>query len=297
VDPAPDISNGNGILEPGERVIVRPSWKNTGGSPLPLSGTATSFTGPPGAIYVLNDPSAGYGSISAGATNNCATATGNCYEVTVSSTVTRPATHWDAQVTETLSDGDAPTIWPLHIGASFTDVPTTHTFYQFVERIFHNGVTTGCTPTTYCPDANVFRLQMAIFIARSQAGGDGNIPSSGSVQGTPYNCTAGGTSAFTDIAPDNPFCRHVHYIFSTGVTTGCVSTPPRQYCPNDNVTRGQMALFIARGRRGDAVPQTYGPIRSGAQLLLQRGTRTSTSPTSRRPTSSAGTRITSGPGT
>jgi hypothetical protein len=31
---------------------------------------------------------------------------------------------------------------------------------------------------------------MAIFIARSQAGGDGNVPVSGSAQGNPYNCVA-----------------------------------------------------------------------------------------------------------
>ena len=45
------------------------------------------------------------------------------------------------------------------------------------------------------------------------------------------------------------------------MTTGCVTTPPRQYCPGDNVSRGQMALFIGRAVAGSdaAVPQTYGP--------------------------------------
>ncbi|HEV8117614.1 MAG TPA: PKD domain-containing protein, partial [Thermoanaerobaculia bacterium] len=261
VDPAQDQSNGNGILEPGETVFVRPSWKNLGGSPLPLTGTASGATGPPGAVYYFNDSSADYGSIGAGATTDCATATANCYEFTVSNPAARPATHWDAAFTETLSSGDPPMARLLHIGGSFTDVPTSHVFYPFVERILHTGVTTGCTATSYCPDLNVFRLQMAVFIARSQAGGDGNIPVSGSAQGNPYNCVFGGQSQFTDIAPDNPFCRHVHYLFSTGVTTGCVTTPPRQYCPNDNVSRGQMALFIARAVAGSdaAVPVTYGP--------------------------------------
>ena len=172
----------------------------------------------------------------------------------------RPVTHWDTMFTETLSDGE-PAIRKLHLGQSFTDVPKGHTFYKFIERILHKGVTTGCTGTTYCPDDNVFRLQMALFIARAQAGGDANIPVAGSAQGNPYNCTGGGQSQFTDIDPTNPFCRHVHYIFSTGVTTGCITTPPRQYCPADNVSRGQMALFIARGVAGSdaAVPLTYGP--------------------------------------
>ena len=119
-------------------------------------------------------------------------------------------------------------------------------------------MTTGCTPYTYCPDATVFRLQMAVFIARTRAGGDANIPVSGTAQGQPYNCAAGGTSLFSDVPPTNPFCRHVHYIYSTNVTTGC---EPGKYCPDPNVTRAQMALFISRAIAGNdaAVPVAYGP--------------------------------------
>ena len=262
VDPVANggLSDGNSIFEPGESVLVEPSWKNNTAGPLSLSGTASAFTGPAGPAYTLNDSAADYGSIAAGATNNCTT-TGNCYEMTVSNPPTRPAVHWDAMFTETLSDGDPATVRKLHIGQSFTDVPKTHTFYQFIERILHGGVTTGCGGSLYCPNDNVFRLQMAVFIARSQAGSDAAIPSSGSAQGNPYNCVGGGQSQFTDISPADPFCRHVHYIFSTGVTTGCITTPPRQYCPGDNVSRGQMALFIARAVAGSdaAVPVSYGP--------------------------------------
>ncbi|HKF42493.1 MAG TPA: S-layer homology domain-containing protein, partial [Thermoanaerobaculia bacterium] len=263
VDPSADSSNGNGILEPGERVFVQPAYKNVSGSSVAgLTGSASNFTGPAGASYTINDTSAGYGTISPGATNNC-TATANCYEMSVSNPISRPATHWDATFDETLNNGAPIVTRKLHVGGSFIDVPTSHVFYPFVERIFHAGITTGCNAgTMYCPDDNVFRLQMAVFIARAQAGGDANIPVSGSAQGNPYNCVAvGGQSQFTDIAASDPFCRHVHYIFSTGVTTGCVTTPPRQYCPSDNVSRGQMALFIARAvAGGDAsVPVTYGP--------------------------------------
>jgi hypothetical protein len=262
VDPSVDASNGNGILEPGERVLVQPGYHNVSGtSVVGLTGTASNFTGPAGAIYTINDSAASYGTIGAGASVNCSS-TANCYEMTVSNPLTRPAVHWDASFGETLNNGAPLVTRKLHVGSSFTDVPTSHTFYQFVERIFHAGITTGCLAgTTYCPDDSVFRLQMGVFIARAQAGGDANIPVSGSAQGNPYNCVAGGQSQFTDVAPDNPFCRHVHYMFATGVTTGCVTTPPRQYCPGDNVTRGQMALFIARAVAGSdaSVPVTYGP--------------------------------------
>jgi hypothetical protein len=262
VDPAVNgaLSNGNGVLEPGERVFLRPAWKNVSGALLALAGAATSWTGP-GATYAAYDTAADYGAIATGATADCGAATGNCYELSVSDPPSRPAMHWDATLTESLNDGDPPRNWLVHVGRSFTDVPSTHVFYPFVERILHRGITTGCTATAFCPDDSVFRLQMAVFLARARAGGDGNVPSSGTAQGSPYNCAGGGVSLFTDVAPSDPFCRHVHYILSTGVTTGCVPTPPRQYCPGDNVTRGQMALFVARAVAGSdaAVPVTYGP--------------------------------------
>ena len=100
-----------------------------------------------------------------------------------------------------------------------------------------------------------------MFIARAQAGGDANIPVSGSAQGNPYNCVSGGQSQFSDIAPDNPFCRHVHYIFSTGVTTGCVWDAPAAVLPGrqrDARPDGALHRAGARGRRR-RVPLTYGP--------------------------------------
>ena len=51
----------------------------------------------------------------------------------------------------------------------FTDVPD-GVFCQFVLEIFTLGITTGTTPTTYDPTANVSRLQMAAFLSRSVDG-------------------------------------------------------------------------------------------------------------------------------
>jgi hypothetical protein len=252
------LSNGDGILEPGETVIVRPSWKNSGGGSLPLSGTASAWVGPAGATYSTGDSAADYGVIPAGGSADCGTSTGNCYAVTVSKPAARPVTHWDSALSEALSNGDPSKTWNLHVGESFTDVPKTHVFYPFVETLLHNGITTGCTATAYCPDDAVFRLQMAVFLARAQAGGDEDVPAEGFAQGSAYDCAPGGTSLFTDVDPASPFCRHVHYNFRTGVTTGC---EPGKFCPNPKVSRGQMAMFIARAvAGGDAsVPKTYGP--------------------------------------
>ena len=48
----------------------------------------------------------------------------------------------------------------------FTDVAA-DSFCPFVLEIFYLGITTGTTPTTYDPGANVSRLQMAAFLSRT----------------------------------------------------------------------------------------------------------------------------------
>jgi hypothetical protein len=51
--------------------------------------------------------------------------------------------------------------------ATFTDVPTTSIFFQFIEALAASGITAGCTsvPGGYCPGEPVTRAQMAAFLA------------------------------------------------------------------------------------------------------------------------------------
>jgi S-layer homology domain len=56
---------------------------------------------------------------------------------------------------------------PAPATASFTDVPTDHQFFQFIEALKASGITGGCGPAIYCPDAPVTRGQMATFIAKA----------------------------------------------------------------------------------------------------------------------------------
>jgi hypothetical protein len=252
-------SDLNGILEPGETVLVEPGWRNRSATGQTFTGSAPSLTGPAGATYGLDDATADYGTVAAGASANCFDATGDCYEVTVSNPAVRPATHWDALLQENLSAA-TPKTWPLHVGESFTDVPPTQLFYRRIEAVLHAGITTGCTTTTYCPGDPVTRSQMSLFLGRGVAGSGPAMPTSGTVGGNPYNCTVGGTSLFTDVLPTASFCRSVHYLAAQNVTTGC---SPTQYCPNPNVTRLEMSTFVARAvvapAGGAGVPLTYGP--------------------------------------
>ena len=178
-----------------------------------------------------------------------------------SSPATRPAVHWDTTFTETTNHLATPSkIWTLHLGDSFVDVPRSYPFYRKIETIFHNRITVGCTVTAYCPTDKVARSQMAIFIARGLAGGNQNVPTSGTVNGQPYNCVAGGISLFTDVQPTDIFCKGVHYIAAKNVTSGCA---PSLYCASSNISRAEMAIFIAKAivapAGGSGVPLTYGP--------------------------------------
>ena len=265
VDPAPGgAADGNGVLEPGETVAVQPAWKNQTSLAASLTGGASSFTGPAGASYTIPDAAASYGSVAAGATKSCTTVP-NCFSLSVSAPATRPAGHWDMTFIEKPTLGgttdDAPMKWTLHVGDSFTDVPRSYPFYRKIETLFHNGVTVGCTATTYCLGDKVPRASMAIFIGRAIAGGAGFLPDRGVIGATPYACTfSSGVSLFPDVAPTDIACPAIHYLVALNVATGC---PGGLFCSAPNVTRGEMAIFMARGvvapGGGAAVPQTYGP--------------------------------------
>ena len=51
--------------------------------------------------------------------------------------------------------------------ATFADVPTDHIFFQYIEALSASGITGGCGPGIYCPDAPVTRGQMATFLAKA----------------------------------------------------------------------------------------------------------------------------------
>jgi hypothetical protein len=56
---------------------------------------------------------------------------------------------------------------PAPATASFTDVPTSHPFFQFIEALVASGITAGCGGGLYCPDAPLTRGQMAVFLSKA----------------------------------------------------------------------------------------------------------------------------------
>jgi hypothetical protein len=54
---------------------------------------------------------------------------------------------------------------PAPAMATFSDVPTTHPFFQFIEALAASGITSGCGGGNFCPDAPLTRGQMAVFLS------------------------------------------------------------------------------------------------------------------------------------
>lgn len=234
------VSDLNRVFEPGERVVVSPSWQNPSAGAAPLTGDVSAFGSllAPGATYTIADGTASYGSVPAGATDGCAGATGDCYELEVPIPAERPATHWDATVTETLSTGAEKT-WTLHLGDSFTDVPRSHWAYRHVETILHSGVTAGCGASAYCPDASLTRAEMAVLLLASSHGpGWVPAPPTGTV--------------FSDVPAGHWAGAFIEALAAEGITSGC---GPGIYCPGDPITRAEMAVFLLVAEHGsDWVP-------------------------------------------
>ena len=115
---------------------------------------------------------------------------------------------------------------PAYCG--FVDVPSTNEYSGYVCWMKSTGVTTGTTPTTFAPDANVTRGQMAAFMYR--------------LAGSP-KFTAPSTPSFTDVPASYEFFKQIEWLKQTGITTG---TSPTTFAPSANVTRGQMAAFMYR---------------------------------------------------
>jgi hypothetical protein len=52
------------------------------------------------------------------------------------------------------------------------------------------------------------------------------------------------TATFNDVPTGHPFFRFVEALAKSGITGGCSANPPL-YCPDNPVTRGQMAVFLS----------------------------------------------------
>jgi len=130
-----------------------------------------------------------------------------------------------------------PTPDPSVVGI-FADVPVTGKEWMqpWIEEFYETGMTTGCdlNPFRYCPERQVTRAEMAVFVLRA-------------IHGATYQPPAAASSSFSDvpIAGKEWMMPWIEEFYQENLTTGCAQSPLR-YCPEQSVTRAEMATFLDR---------------------------------------------------
>jgi hypothetical protein len=119
---------------------------------------------------------------------------------------------------------------PAATGRVFHDVPISHWAATWIELFADEGITAGCGANKYCPDANVTRAQMAVFLLRSK-------------YGSSYKPAPATGTRFNDIPASFWASSWVEQLAAEGITGGCGRGA---FCPDDSVTRAEMAVFVAK---------------------------------------------------
>ncbi len=121
----------------------------------------------------------------------------------------------------------------------FVDVPYVHWANNYIERLYQAGITSGCTttPLNYCPDNEVTRAQMAVFLLKG-------------IHGPAYTPPAATGLIFGDVPLSYWASAFIERFYAEGITSGC-TTSPLNFCPDQTATtRAQMAVFLLRARYG-----------------------------------------------
>lgn len=119
---------------------------------------------------------------------------------------------------------------PVATGTVFADVPLGSFAVDWIEQLAVDGVTAGCGGGNYCPDATITRSQMAIFLLRGE-------------HGSTYIPPAAIGTVFADVPLGSFAVDWIEQLAAEGVTSGCGGG---NYCPDANVTRAEMAVFLVR---------------------------------------------------
>jgi predicted extracellular nuclease len=136
-------------------------------------------------------------------------------------------------------NADVPGYAPSPIATDiFSDVPVTNKQWMqpWIEEFYEQGITSGCVAAPnlqFCPERQVTRAEMAVFILRAKYGASYTPPPA--------------TGIFSDVpvAGKEWMQPWIEQLYHDEITSGC-STDPKNYCPEQPVTRAQMAVFIDR---------------------------------------------------
>ena len=130
--------------------------------------------------------------------------------------------------------------------ADAADVAPSDLYHDAVTRLFRSGVSVGCGDGLYCVDASVTRAQMAVLLLKGRFG--------------PYYQPPPATGAVFGDVPATAFAAaFIEDLFARGISEGCGGG---NYCPDDPVTRAQMAPLLLKTLLGPsyAPPPATGKV-------------------------------------
>jgi hypothetical protein len=109
---------------------------------------------------------------------------------------------------------------------TFSDVPCSSPYAVWVNELSREGITGGCATGIFCPEGNITRAQMSVFLMVARG-----------LPGVP--CPP---STFNDVPATSSFCPFIKQIAIQGITAGCGNG---NFCPDSLVLRGQMSVFLS----------------------------------------------------
>jgi hypothetical protein len=138
--------------------------------------------------------------------------------------------------TNDLARIDAEPIDPACLPPAFSDVSTSHTFFEDICWMDVEEISTGYPDGTYRPSAPVSRQAMSAFMYR--------------LAGQPI--FSPGSSTFTDVSATNTFFHEIEWMADTEISTGYLPGPT--YRPSTAVSRQAMSAFMRRLAEGPGIP-------------------------------------------
>ena len=139
----------------------------------------------------------------------------------------------------------------LTTNRQFLDVSMRYWAVGSIESLYDSGITNGCQadPPLFCPDTSLTRAQMAVLLGRA-------------IYGTndPPGITGGQRKqVFEDVPEDFWAGDWIEQLYADGITRGC-SVDPLRFCPEQSLSRAEMAVFLVRIKYGpDAIlPEPIG---------------------------------------
>ena len=138
-------------------------------------------------------------------------------------------------------------------GQAYSDVPSSHYAYEHVQRLHDEGVlgNVECPSGKFCPADSTDRKTAAVWIIRMIMDGQPTTVSN---------------SRFSDVDAGDWKAKYIEEFAERGITSGCGDDENggRKFCPDNNVLRKHMAIFIVRAFDLPSAPDAgFEDVRSG----------------------------------